>query len=90
MTMRPRWWPRKSPRAARAGDPVRGTDDAEPDQTGSRRRFTSLRERVNPKDTVTTQRTDPHRDPEGGRDTDRDFLLRYGAGGDEGWDPTDG
>jgi len=49
-----------------------------------------LRERVNPKDTVTAQRIDPSRDPEGGRDTDRDFLLRYGASGDEGWDPTDG
>lgn len=40
---------------------------------------------------VTSQRADPPRDPEGGRDTERDFLLRYGAGGDDTpWDPTDG
>jgi len=40
---------------------------------------------------VTSKRADPARVPEGGRDTERDFLLRYGAGGDDApWDPTDG
>ena len=48
-------------------------------------RFTHLPERVDPKQTVTSHPTHPARDPEAGRDTDRDFLLRYGAGGDE-WD----
>lgn len=52
---------------------------------------TDLPEPVNPKDTVTSRRADPPRDPEGGRDTERDFLLRYGAGGDDTpWDITDG
>ena len=28
-------------------------------------------------DTVESQETDPARDPEGGRDTGRDFMIRY-------------
>ncbi len=32
--------------------------------------------RVRPEDMVTTQDVDPARDPEGGRDTERDFMLR--------------
>ena len=40
-------------------------------------RFKRLPEPVNLDDTVTTQDTTPAPDPESGRDTDRDFLLRY-------------
>jgi hypothetical protein len=42
-------------------------------------RFKRLPERVRLEDTVTTSDTEPVPDPEGGRDTDRDFLIRYGA-----------
>jgi hypothetical protein len=52
-------------------------------------RFKRLPERVDPKRTITSKQAHPPRDPEGGRDTDRDFMLRYGAGGDE-WDVGDG
>jgi len=53
--------------------------------------FAHLPERVDPKDTVASQAASPARDPESGRDTERDFLLRYGAGGDDNlWDITDG
>ncbi len=31
-------------------------------------------------DTVATQDTEPVPDPDGGRDPDRDFLIRYGFG----------
>ena len=31
---------------------------------------------VRVEDTVTSHETDPARDPEGGRDTDREFMLR--------------
>ncbi|MFL6072539.1 MAG: hypothetical protein ACJ73S_03990 [Mycobacteriales bacterium] len=41
-----------------------------------------LPDRVDPKDLVASQATEPPPDPEGGRDTETDFLLRYGAGGD--------
>ncbi|MEJ7636315.1 hypothetical protein [Aeromicrobium sp.] len=44
-----------------------------------RDRFSKLPERIRLEDTVTTSDTDPVPDPEGGRDTDRDFLIRYGA-----------
>jgi hypothetical protein len=30
-------------------------------------------------DTIATHETDPPPDPEGGRDPERDFMLRYGA-----------
>ncbi|MGX7682051.1 heme biosynthesis protein HemY [Jatrophihabitans sp. DSM 45814] len=43
-------------------------------------RFKHLPEHVDPKDLVTSQETEPARDPEGGRDTDRDFMIRYAAG----------
>jgi hypothetical protein len=85
MNMRPKWWPR---RTRRTGEPGRATEVSAEDRAT---RFTHLPERVDPKDTATSQRVDPPRDPEGGRDTERDFLLRYGAGGDDTpWDPTDG
>ena len=90
--MRLKWWSRKS----------RGDDDSPPTPAGkseraaagdqvTARRYTHLPERVDPKEMVTSKPADPPRDPEGGRDTERDFLLRYGAGGDDTpWDPTDG
>jgi hypothetical protein len=40
-------------------------------------RFKHLPEPVALDDTVTSQDTSPPPDPEAGRDTDRDFLLRY-------------
>lgn len=43
-------------------------------------RFTRLPARVRLEDTVTSCDTEPVPDPEGGRDTDRDFLIRYGFG----------
>lgn len=92
--MRLKWWSRKS---RQADDPVearQNTEEATRPATQDQPqagRFTHLPERVDPKDTVTSQRADPPRDPEGGRDTERDFLLRYGAGGDDTpWDITDG
>jgi len=45
------------------------------------RRFTHLPDRVDPRDMITSHQTEPPRDPEGGRDTDRDFMLRYGGAG---------
>ena len=44
-------------------------------------RFKHLPAPVRLQDTVTSQETNPVPDPEGGRDTDTDFMLRYGAGG---------
>jgi hypothetical protein len=35
---------------------------------------------VDLEDTIATHDTDLPPDPEGGRDTERDFMLRYGAG----------
>ena len=32
--------------------------------------------RVRPEDMVTTQEVDPPQDPRGGRDTDKEFMLR--------------
>jgi hypothetical protein len=89
--MRLKWWSRKS----RADDePVPPPGKSERPAGGAQataRRYTHLPERVDPKQMVTSKRADPARDPEGGRDTERDFLLRHGAGGDDApWDPTDG
>ncbi|HYS38707.1 MAG TPA: hypothetical protein VEO01_24060 [Pseudonocardiaceae bacterium] len=44
-------------------------------------RFKHLPEPVKPQDMITSQETEPPPDPEGGRDTNTDFMLRYGAGG---------
>jgi hypothetical protein len=41
-------------------------------------RFKRLPDRVNLRDTRTSHPASPARDPEGGRDTDRDFIIRYG------------
>ncbi|MCW2542090.1 MAG: hypothetical protein JWN95_3815 [Frankiales bacterium] len=43
-------------------------------------RFKKLPERVRLEDTVESQDTRTVEDPEGGRDTDRDFTIRYGGG----------
>jgi hypothetical protein len=51
-------------------------DDAEP----GAQRFKRLPERVAVEDTVESQDTHVARDPEGGRDTDRDFMIRYSGG----------
>jgi hypothetical protein len=40
-------------------------------------RFNRLPERIRLEDTVESQATDTARDPEGGRDTERDFMIRY-------------
>lgn len=44
-------------------------------------RFDRLPESVPLEDTVAESDTREVPDPEGGRDTDRDWLLRYGIGG---------
>jgi hypothetical protein len=51
---------------------------AEP-ESGSQR-FKKLPERVKLEDTVESQDTNVARDPEGGRDTNRDFMIRYSGG----------
>jgi hypothetical protein len=43
-------------------------------------RYRHLPEPVDLDATIATHETDPAPDPEGGRDTERDFMLRYGAG----------
>ena len=42
-------------------------------------RFRTLPKAVRLEDTITSQDVEPVPDPEGGMDTDRRFLLRYGA-----------
>ena len=49
--------------------------------TPDKDRFKHLPKSVRLEDTVTTADTQPVPDPEGGRDTERDFLIRYGLGG---------
>lgn len=41
--------------------------------------YRRLPEPVDLDDTIATHETDPPPDPEGGRDPERDFMLRYGA-----------
>ena len=48
--------------------------------TPDKDRFAKLPKRVRLEDTITSAETEPVPDPEGGRDTDRDFLIRYGLG----------
>ena len=40
-------------------------------------RFRTLPERVNPDEMATSQESEGPADPEAGRDTARDFMLRY-------------
>jgi hypothetical protein len=42
------------------------------------RRFKRLPQRVKPADMVASQPVSPARDPYGGRDTERDFVIRFG------------
>jgi hypothetical protein len=51
---------------------------AEPEQQSQR--FKHLPKRILPEDMVETSDTHVARDPEGGRDTDRDFMIRYSGG----------
>jgi hypothetical protein len=41
-------------------------------------RFQRLPAHVNVRDTIATHPVSPARDPYGGRDTERDFVIRYG------------
>ena len=50
-------------------------DDTSP--VADPQRFKRLPERIKLEDTVESQPTEFARDPEGGRDTDRDFMIRY-------------
>jgi hypothetical protein len=52
------------------------TEDSESGQE----RYKRLPERVRAEDTVETSDTRVPADPEGGRDTDRDFMIRYSGG----------
>jgi hypothetical protein len=54
--------------------------DAVDEPEAGSQRFKDLPKRVKLEDTVESQETDPARDPEGGRDTDRDFMIRYSGG----------
>jgi hypothetical protein len=45
---------------------------------GDPKRFKLLPARLDPHDTRTTHPVARLRDPEGGRDTERDFITRYG------------
>lgn len=49
--------------------------------TGETKRFDHLPEPIRLEDTVAEVDTRDVPDPEAGRDTDRDFLIRYGLGG---------
>jgi hypothetical protein len=59
-------------------------NEEEPDATAEpesqSQRFKRLPERVKLEDTVESRKTKAARDPEGGRDTDRDFMIRYSGG----------
>ena len=57
-------------------------DDVEPtsEQASGSEKYRHLPEPVKLEDTIASQETEPARDPEGGRDTDRDFMIRYAGG----------
>ena len=40
-------------------------------------RFRTLPERIDPEKMVTSKESEPAGDPQAGRDTNRDFMLRY-------------
>ena len=54
--------------------------DAEAKPEPSAERFKHLPEPVKLEDTVESEATEAARDPEGGRDADRDFMIRYAGG----------
>ena len=55
---------------------VETTGTADQDKPAPSARFSSLPERIRPEDMTTAHETAPARDPEMGRDTDHDFLMR--------------
>lgn len=61
-----------------------GEHETDPDpaveQEADSHRFARLPEPVRLEDTVESQPTEAARDPEAGRDTDRDFMIRYSGG----------
>jgi hypothetical protein len=61
------------------GERERERDSVTEPESGAQR-FKRLPEPVKLEDTVESQETDAARDPEGGRDTDRDFMIRYSGG----------
>jgi hypothetical protein len=54
--------------------------DAIDEPASDPQRFKRLPERIKLEDTVESHDTTAARDPEGGRDTDRDFMIRYSGG----------
>lgn len=44
-------------------------------------RYKRLPAPIKLEDTVESQETEPARDPDGGRNPDRDFMIRYSGGG---------
>ena len=52
------------------------TSTPDPDKLVPAARFRRLPERILPEDMISTQETEPPPDPEMGRDTDHDFLMR--------------
>ncbi len=54
--------------------------DAGTERAPDAQRFKRLPERVKLEDTVESKDTNVARDPEGGRDTDRDFMFRHLGG----------
>lgn len=57
-----------------------GQRDAIAEPAADSQRFKRLPDPVKSEDTVESQDTTVARDPEGGRDTDRDFMIRYSGG----------
>lgn len=53
--------------------------EGEPD--GGSDRFKHLPEPIKLEDTVESQETEPARDPKGGQNTERDFMIRWSGGG---------
>lgn len=54
--------------------------DASAEPAADPQRFKQLPERVRVEDTIATKDTRVARDPEGGRDTERDFMFRHLGG----------
>jgi hypothetical protein len=62
--------------APTSGPPTPTTKD-DLDERHVPQRYRVLPEPISPEDWTTEQPSEDPPDPEGGRDTDRDFLLRY-------------
>ena len=56
------------------------TTTAAQDKLTAAARFKKLPERILPEDMIETQETEPPQDPEMGRDTDHDFMMRNVGG----------